>query len=1067
MDGSLSEHWSRIDRLVEQADGLPPQQRDAFLRGACGADSALCAELRAQLADEYSSPGLLDHPATEVAGPLIGASVLPLPDPGGSLGGYTLVREAGHGGAAAVYLAEDPRHGRSVAVKVLYPEVARSLGRQRFLREIRLAARLQHPHLLPVFDSGETDGWLWFAMPWVSGESLARRLERESPLPVGDALRIAREVAQALDYAHRQGVIHRDVKPGNILLADGQALVADFGIARALGSAVEDAVTESGLVMGTPAYMSPEQAAGQVEVDGRSDIYSLGCVLFEMLAGEPPFPGSTAAAILARRLNETAPPIGRLRPDLPEAIEHALARALARDPANRFDSAGELAQALDLLLAGHPVPPDQKQVPKSPRRRVRVIALLLLAALSATAAFFLRRGPTSPPLDPTVVAVLPFRVTAVDSGIRRLEGGMVDLLYARLTGEAGFRAADPRAVLSAWRQAGGRGASEPDPGVALEVARRLGAGHLVLGQIVQLRDRLSIGATMVDARSGDPTVRTSVDGPLDSVGVLVDRLSAELLALRAGDAEERLGALRGYSWPALRAYIAGRTAARDGRYLEARQDFARALQFDSSFALAAAAQIDVIGMVDEFDLSGERDVPDLTRARALAFALRDRLSPRDRTLLEAQLGRDLRRYTTLTEDIAAWEAATRVAPDRADIWANLADRLYHGGPLLGLADRRRAVAGFERALALDSSFALPHEHLIDLAAEAGDTARVRALTTAYLERHPSSELADYVRWRAGVALEDDSILQRVRTRLPEASRASLQRIAGWSQLLGVRLGDGGRATEVMLARAGNQAEYAYAVSARAQFLANRGRLGEAMSLIRASAGAPPALLDLYLIVGALYYHMDSAGASAAARRLERYASAGRPVNSPPDRAAALCGASRWRVSTGDTAAVHARIARLRVLARAADANAGPVGLSGAPVLCAELLAAMVAPRAHGGAVGPVARLDSIMRTGPTYVSEGDIANLVLARLLEQQGDLVGALAAIRRRWYNYVVGSLWYLPAYLLDEGRLAAAAGDRADAIRAYQHYLALVAEPDSALQPVVRQARTELTRLLSERSN
>ena len=259
---------------------------------------------------------------------------------------YVLERPLGRGGMATVYLAQDLRHDRPVALKVLLPELATTLGPERFQREIRLAARLQHPHILTVLDSGESAGQLWFTMPLVEGESLRARLVRERQLPLDDALRITREVASALDYAHRHDVIHRDVKPENVLLtAEGDTLVADFGIARAL-SAGEERLTETGLAVGTPAYMSPEQAAGERTLDARTDVYSLGVVLYEMLAGEPPYTGPTAQAILARRFSEAPRPLRTLRETIPEAIEQAVQKALARTPADRFSTAAQFAQAL-------------------------------------------------------------------------------------------------------------------------------------------------------------------------------------------------------------------------------------------------------------------------------------------------------------------------------------------------------------------------------------------------------------------------------------------------------------------------------------------------------------------------------------------------------------------------------------------------------------------------------------------------------------------------------------------------------------------------------------------------
>src|SRR5436309_12726773 len=230
---------------------------------------------------------------------------------------------------ATVYLAEDRKHHRLVAIKVLKPELAGALGPERFLREIEIAARLNHPHILALIDSGESDGFLYYVMPYVEGESLREHLEREGQLPLEEALRIAREVASALSHAHSHDVVHRDIKPENILISGGEAVVADFGIARAIVAAGAETLTDTGLAVGTPGYMSPEQATGAMQLDGRSDVYSLGCVLYEMLAGHPPFLGTTAQEILARHSLDAVPPLRTIRPELPPALERVVLKALA------------------------------------------------------------------------------------------------------------------------------------------------------------------------------------------------------------------------------------------------------------------------------------------------------------------------------------------------------------------------------------------------------------------------------------------------------------------------------------------------------------------------------------------------------------------------------------------------------------------------------------------------------------------------------------------------------------------------------------------------------------------
>jgi serine/threonine-protein kinase len=294
---------------------------------------------------------------------------------------YVIEHDLGRGGMAVIYLAHDLKHDRFVALKVLRSGLAASLGPDRFLREIRLTAQLEHPHILRLLDSGNAGGQLWYTMPYIEGETLRERLSREVQLPVREAVRIAREVAQALHYAHQQGIVHRDIKPENVLLSGGYPLVADFGVAKALGQAAAHRLTETGLVVGTAAYMSPEQAAAG-PVDARTDIYSLGCVLYEMLAGEIPFAEATGQAMIARRLAGPPRSLRILRPDVPPAVDAAMQRALAPAPSARYASAGELAGALADPVDATPQegPPDE-ELPAKGAGRFALVVLAVLAAL--------------------------------------------------------------------------------------------------------------------------------------------------------------------------------------------------------------------------------------------------------------------------------------------------------------------------------------------------------------------------------------------------------------------------------------------------------------------------------------------------------------------------------------------------------------------------------------------------------------------------------------------------------------------------------------------------------------
>ena len=298
-------------------------------------------------------------------------------------GRYVVERELGTGGMATVFLAQDVKHHRQVAIKVLKPELAVTLGAERFLREIETTANLRHPHILPLYDSGDLRGTLYYVMPYVEGESLRERLKREAPLPIDEAVRIASEVASALGYAHSRGVVHRDIKPENILLESGHAVVADFGVARAVRAAGSESLTGAGVSIGTPAYMSPEQAAGDADLDGRSDLYSLGCVLYEMLGGQPPFTGGTAASVVRQHMVAEPRPIAALRPGVPAPVTAALERALAKNPADRFEV---LRQFADALRPGEPTPPPGSVAPVTgrqphvvrPLEAVVVVGIILL-----------------------------------------------------------------------------------------------------------------------------------------------------------------------------------------------------------------------------------------------------------------------------------------------------------------------------------------------------------------------------------------------------------------------------------------------------------------------------------------------------------------------------------------------------------------------------------------------------------------------------------------------------------------------------------------------------------------
>jgi len=619
---------------------------------------------------------------------------------------YQVEREIGQGGMAVVFRALDRKHNRTVAVKVLRPELAAALGPERFLREIEIAAKLQHPHVLPVYDSGEADGLLYYVMPFVAGESLRDRLVRERRLPPEEALRVAREVAAALDYAHREGIVHRDIKPANILLSDGHAVVADFGIARAV-TAAQGGLTQAGMAVGTPSYMSPEQALGEQNLDGRTDVYALGCVIYEMLAGSPPYEGTTPQTVIAKALAGKPP---KLTQD-PLGLRPIIEQALEREPADRFATAADLAAALDSASSG------VGYRFRGRRRRIGLAAAVAtVVAVIAIAVFWPRGYRVSG--DPRLsLIVFPFENQTGDAALGYLENGAMNLLGLAAAQWQDMRVYDDERTASLLRRKDIASVADLDFDRAQALAQEARVGTLILGDIRHEGDSLTVEAKIHDVRSGERLATEIERAPWGSdPRPAFDRLAARILRISGAQPGERpdLVTQTTRSLEAYQAYLSGVGYLQHFQIDSARAELERAIALDSTFALAYVRLRDAVG----WETGGPGGVGNPALRRELiskAERYSASLPPRLKSLIQyygayeaGELGR------------ARGIAEAMIARDSTDVeaWYQLGEAHFHDQatripPEPGKGNIGTALRAFQHALRLDSSYVMAYRHILD------------------------------------------------------------------------------------------------------------------------------------------------------------------------------------------------------------------------------------------------------------------------------------------------------------------------------------------------------------------
>jgi serine/threonine-protein kinase len=985
---------------------------------------------------------------------------------------YLLGRELGGGGMSRVFVARESALDRDVVVKVLSPALAQEFSVERFTREIRLAAALQHAHIVPLLSAGATgDGLPFYLMPFVDGEPLRARLARGDRLPVDEIVLVLRDVARALAYAHGRGVVHRDIKPDNVMLSGGAAVVTDFGIAKAVTSArevapkgaPEDSLTRMGTSLGTPAYMAPEQGAGDPDTDHRADLYAFGAMAYELLTGETPFGSRPPHALLVAHFTETPASVSLRRPDTPPALAALVMRCLAKDPADRPQTAADILTSMDAASTGAIVTgltalsttaganattnattnatatataAASSPTPRRQSTRARIlIGTCILAVVAAGVLLVPRFMNRAPETEGTLVAVMPFNTR--DAALQMWREGMVDVLSRSLDGAGPLRTVAPSTTIS-------RSPARADAVSAAALARDVGAGLVLFGDLSAVGpDSVHLRAALFDVRSGK--VRHDIDlrGETARIDALADSLSLPVLRALGGAGElagTQLYSVGTRSLPALKAFLQGQQYYRRGVSDSAARAYQQSVEFDSTFSLGWR------GVASIYIRTGRENDPAAQAALDRAIRYKSGRSPRDSMLLRADSLRlaFVRRTPGATDAIdtipglaaliATLSSASSQYPSDPELWYEYGDVGFHFGEYGGMS-KAQALAAFERGIALDSGALVPYFHAWDLSLRRGDV----TTATRYARRIGALTPGD-----GGVFYQ--LMAEALHAPPPFTGRAArmldsvpVQWVASLAYQLANAPDSGGTARAIarrlLAAPPARRAELDSAGRlALVAALAARGAFDEAVTAREGPATL--VLLGAMARVGAI--PRDSALAMARS-----------VVRNSPDRASPM---ARFLADNRDTAS----LALMAAWGRSADAKAAAAGPGARRSYLEQQFGAFLAA-ARGDSTGAVRALLALPMTACSNVPCG--AGL-LASLLAASGRDRDA-AIVLDRWLPSTSSSMTAPMEWLL-RGQIAERLGDRETAAVAYRRVITMWGDGEPAARRVADEARRALQRVM-----